>query len=116
MYIVSPDGTVADAFPGVYVPGDVLPSMEAAVIAATRPQDDQLAYHLERTSAAVQARINLSKAFVESSLLDATGTGARFEVATPAGVIDLSHVASDRDETRKRLGIPASLTEEEAME
>lgn len=114
MYVVSPDGTVADAFPGVYLPEDVLPSLESAAAAAMHPAQRE-DYHKQRSSAAITARVNSSKMFVESSVLDANGTGVLIAERTNVGVVDLSHIAASREEVRRRLGIPESLTEDEAM-
>jgi hypothetical protein len=116
MYVVSPQGFVADAFPGVYLPDDLMPSLEAAADLAMKPTSEWKGYHRQRTSFAISARVNASKAMVESSLLDARGAGDIFERETPAGVIDLSHVASNREETRARLGIPADLDDDRAMQ
>ena len=115
MYVVSPDGTVADAFPGVYRSEDVLPSLQAAVKVAMESHEARWKYHRQRTSKAIQARINASKAFVEGPVLDAIGAGDLFESSSVAGVIDLSHIARNREDTLKRLGIRSGLSEDEAL-
>jgi hypothetical protein len=115
IYIVSPDGTVADAFPGVYRPDEVMASFEAAAAIALQPADARDKYHRQRASKAVAARINMSKAFVESHVLDAKGVGERLEVPTDAGVVDLSHLAMTREKIRESFGISEGLPEDEAM-
>ena len=52
MYVVSPQGFVADAFPGVYLPDDLIPSLEAAVDLAMKPTSEWKRYHGQRTSIA----------------------------------------------------------------
>jgi hypothetical protein len=115
MYLVSPEGTVADAFPGVYLPEDVLPSLEAAAISAMTTHEAQQKYHRQRSEGAIRARVNVSKAFVESPMLDAQGVGDRFELSTEQGVIDLSHVASSAEATRERLGLRKNANVQDAF-
>lgn len=115
MYMVSPDGTVADAFPGVYRADDVLPSFKVAAKIALQSHEEQSSYHRQRGSRAIRVRINSSKMAVESPILDAEGVGGRFEISTDQGVIDLSHVARSREETRSLLGIPKELSDEDAL-
>ncbi|MEO7453464.1 MAG: hypothetical protein ABIV13_01730 [Fimbriimonadales bacterium] len=115
MYIVSPDGVVADAFPGVYLPGDVIGSFEAAVGVAMQPSEMRDKYHKQRASKAIFARVNLSKMRIESPILDAKGAGERYESLTDTGVTDLSHLAITRDQVRQVLRMPEGLTDEQEM-
>ena len=116
MYIVSPDGTAADAFPGVYRPEDVIPSMQAAVEVAKQSLEARDKYHRQRASKAIEARVNMSKMRVESPILDAKGAGENYEKLSDGGVVDLSHVAMTAQQVREMLKMPPGLTDEQEME
>lgn len=88
IYFCSTNGTVVDAFPGVYTPADFLPEAIEAINAVQDFEKEGMSaftkYHearvKERASDELR-RITMSKAFVESPLLKAMGRGV--ESITP---------------------------------
>ena len=84
MYVSLPDGTVVDAFPGVYTPGDfnrlVVPALKAAKDAMALLPGKRAKFlakwhkaELDQLLSNELTRTTTSKAFVESPLLDSIG-------------------------------------------
>lgn len=109
IYLCAPDGMVIDAFPGVYTPADMLATLQPALdwYAANRNSDpmkmaDALSeWHLQSASAVIRQeaiRTTMSKAFVESPLLDALGVGG-VQVASSGKLMSKDSVRRIFDET-----------------
>jgi hypothetical protein len=113
LYVVARDGTVADAFPGVYRPEEILPLLKDSVAVAMRPAEERSRFH-NRAVVRESARINTGKSFVESPVLNAIGEGNITEIPTITGAVDLSHLARSNEGTRRELGIGANLPDEVA--
>lgn len=102
LYVCTPDGLVADAFPGVYTPEDFLAEVRPVLdlLQNTPPEslDAQLAARhglgALRPLPERAAFVSLSKAVVESPILGASGLAARGPAAAPggtgAGLVDAS--------------------------
>jgi hypothetical protein len=74
LYLCKPGGEVIDAFPGVYTPADFLAEVQPAM--EKWQQSDLAKWHEELVKLKIfqeQMRITMSKARVESPLLDALG-------------------------------------------
>ncbi|MDW8365096.1 MAG: hypothetical protein RMK49_04545 [Abditibacteriales bacterium] len=93
MYLCLPDGSVIDAFPGVYTPTDFLSETQKAMEFLRRCGDaispaQVRQWHKEQVTAAIQSekvRTTISKAVIESPLLKALGMSAERSVAkTPS--------------------------------
>jgi hypothetical protein len=76
-YLLSPGGDVYDAFPGVYTPEDYLAELHKT-IDAIKSESNLIAWHRKELDAAAkteETRMTMSKAVVESPLLNALGKG-----------------------------------------
>jgi hypothetical protein len=85
MYLCTPEGTVLDAWPGVYMPEDFLASIHASLRSLKdRAPSDKLAWHRERAASsptlAGMARTSMGKAMVESPLLQVLQSAPRSEL------------------------------------
>lgn len=89
LYLCLPDGSVVDAFPGVYTPTDFLNEAKKS-LDFLRKCGDSISplqvrdWHKEQITAAIKSekmRITMSKAVVESPLLKALGMSAERGVA-----------------------------------
>jgi hypothetical protein len=120
IYVLSAEGRVADAFPGVYTPADFLEQVEHSVQAANMPTAQWKAWHTKQVGEAAQFEFTFatrSKAAIETPLLNALGMprGENTQPAeTPANafeklskrILDASHSPMTADELRARFRWP----------
>lgn len=113
MYVVAKTGGVVDAFPGVYLPKDVLPDMVAAVSMADQDPRFWREYHRVGATKSKLERlwISTSKTGVEAPILD----GLKLPMPTvESRIVDDSHNPYTGAEVRQRLGVPSGMTSSEA--
>lgn len=134
LYVVTPDGRVADAFPGVYTPEDFLTLLTeslGAFRAASTPQtglasEPLRSFHAERAAVPVGRRLaNATKGMVESPLLRSTRLKATFTapeqnnaprrsfVEGRKRIEDLSKSPATVNEISRALGLPDGVASEE---
>lgn len=90
LYLCKPDGTVIDAYPGIYTPEDFIRELQKGLdILQADSKPDLAAWHKSQIGQLATnefQRMTLSKAVVETPLLNALGLrGKRFSGETPLG-------------------------------
>lgn len=115
LYVLKPDGTVVDAFPGVYTPEDFLREVRPALDLARANDTDLQAWHRARALQMVPgpAAITVSKAVVEAPILarldepvvDVANPQASVD-ALSARLVDVSKRPADVEDLKATLGIP----------
>lgn len=88
LYLCKPDGTVIDAYPGIYTPDDFIRELQKGLdILLADPKPDLAAWHQSQVAQLATnefRRITLTKAVVETPLLNAVGLqGKIFSIETP---------------------------------
>lgn len=76
MYLCRPDGTVVDAFPGVYTAQDFLPMVRESIKLVGLSDAEMLAYHKKNGGFPVNPNITRGKMAVESPTLSLLGAKA----------------------------------------
>lgn len=105
IYVCRPDGTVVDAYPGIYTPEDFL-----ALLAESRRYLDRtplqvLKWHKGLGQGPSTRELTASKAALQAPLIRALD--AHPGASEPAGLSDMSQLPLTRPEVANRLGLPA---------
>jgi len=110
IYLCRPDGTVVDAFPGIYTPEDFLPEWQQAMAHYNDEDGQWRAWQAQPEPLAAQLRLTASKALVESPILRALGEP---EPALPSA--DLSRYPLSKAQLTQLLGLPEAATGQQVV-
>lgn len=110
IYLCRPDGTVVDAFPGVYTPEDFLPEWQKAMAHYNDEDGPWRSWQQQPELLASQPRLTASKAIIESPLLKALG-----EPAPPVPSLDLSRYPLSKIQVNQQLGLPVQASGEQVV-
>ncbi|MAE64358.1 MAG: hypothetical protein CMJ18_08800 [Phycisphaeraceae bacterium] len=119
IWLLQADGTVVDAFPGVFTPNDFMPQMREAMLAwktaTVRGARTLAPYHAKRTGPPLRgANISISKRMVEAPVLsilsDSTPKLAVRPQPGPRGLVDVSKQPATGAAIRREAarGVPRS--------
>lgn len=104
LYLIAPNGYVVDAFPGVYLPKDILPELAKSLRIAKRPAEDWLTYHKPGGEFRLfRIGLNAGKSVVEAPVLKELALKSVVG-ATGIAVIDESHIPRTREQVRRVAG------------
>jgi hypothetical protein len=108
-YLLSSSGDVYDAFPGVYTPQDYLAEIHKT-LEAIKNNSDILSWHKQELASLAKSeemRITLSKAVVESPLLNALGKGRTSQrVAKDSATAFQDYTARLQDISKQAATVP----------
>ena len=114
IYLCRPDGSVVDAYPGVYTPQDFLGLLNQSRSHLHDSDQEILAWHRQPLAAAPAPPLTVSKAAMQGPLLNALSLPAPPE---PAGSLsDLSQYPMTRPQVAVSVGLPPNASGRQLVE